>query len=276
MSKSNSIVIKPLKNSNGYWSELFEFRELFFFFAWRDILIRYKQSVIGILWALIRPFLIIVVFTFVFGRLAGLPSEGTAPYPLLVFAGILPWQLFSTAVLTGSLSLVNNAQMVSKIFIPKLIFPISTIVVAIVDFFIALFVYFLLIFFYDLTLDWRLLFLPILIIYTIIAAVSISLLLSALNLLYRDFNHIVPFLIQLGFFISPVGYSAKVIPDKWLLLYSLNPMVSIIDGFRWVLLGQDVTFYWPGILLSMLIISLLLWCSIKTFRAMESTMADFI
>ena len=272
--QKDHIVIEPHKTSRGYWAELYQYRELLFFFVWRDILVRYKQTVIGVIWALLRPIFTMVVFTVVFGKLAGLPTEGSAPYALLVFSGLLPWQLFSGAVQTGADSLVSNAQMVSKVYVPKLIFPLVGVATAFVDFLIALAVYFALMAYYQVMPDWRLLTLPAFIVFAIIASMSISFFVSALNVLYRDFRYIIPFMLQLGFYISPIGYSATVIPEEWRLLYSLNPMVGVIDGFRWALLGQDVTFYWPGLVISAVVVLFMLWIGLRTFRSMESTMAD--
>lgn len=272
--QKDQIIIESHKTSRGYWAELYQSRELLFFFVWRDILVRYKQTVIGIVWALLRPIFTMVVFTVVFGKLAGLPTEGSAPYALLVFAGLLPWQLFSGAVQTGADSLVSNAQMVSKVYVPKLIFPMVGVATAFVDFLIALAVYFALMAYYQVMPDWRLLTLPAFMLFAIIASLSISFFVSALNVLYRDFRYIIPFMLQLGFYISPIGYSATVVPEEWRLLYSMNPMVGVIDGFRWALLGQDVTFYWPGLMISGVVVFFMLWIGLKTFRSMESTMAD--
>lgn len=274
MDKQDQVIIEPQKTPRGYWAELYQYRELLFFFVWRDILVRYKQTLIGVIWALLRPIFTMVVFTVVFGKLAGLPTEGSAPYALLVFAGLLPWQLFSGAVQTGADSLVANAQMVSKVYVPKLIFPMVGVATTFVDFLIALVVYFALMAYYQVMPDWRLLTLPAFVLFAIIASLSISFFVSALNVLYRDFRYIIPFMLQLGFYISPIGYSATVVPEKWRLLYSLNPMVGIIDGFRWALLGQDATFYWPGIIISAAVVLFMLWFGLRTFRSMESTMAD--
>ena len=274
MNKHDQLIVEPHKTSRGYWAELYQYRELLFFFVWRDILVRYKQTAIGVIWALLRPIFTMVVFTVLFGKLAGLPTEGSAPYALLVFAGLLPWQLFSSAVQIGADSLVSNAQMVSKVYAPKLIFPMVGVATAFVDFLIALVIYFALMAYYQVMPDWRLLTLPAFMLFAIVASLSISFFVSALNVLYRDFRYIIPFMLQLGFYISPIGYSATVVPEEWRLLYSLNPMVGVIDGFRWALLGQDVTFYWPGIVLSFLVVLFMLLVGLKTFRSMELTMAD--
>jgi lipopolysaccharide transport system permease protein len=274
MTQAGKIIIEPHKTSRGYWSEIYEYRELLFFFVWRDVLVRYKQTSIGILWAVLRPVSTMIVFTFVFGKVAGLPTEGSAPYALLVFSGILPWQLFSGAVQTGADSLISNAQMISKVYVPKLIFPMIGAATACLDFLIALGVYFVLMAYHQIMPDWRLLTLPVFILFAIIASLAISFFVSALNVFYRDFRYIIPFLLQLGFYISPIGYSVTVVPEKWRLLYSINPMVGVIDGFRWALLGQDVTFYWPGLAISSGIVFCMLWIGLKTFRSMESTFAD--
>ena len=230
------IVLEAGRTEGQYWRDLWRYRELFYFLAWRDILVRYKQTVIGIAWALIRPLLTMAVFTVVFGKIAKLPSEGV-PYPLLVFAAMLPWQFFATALGEASISLIGNSNLISKIYFPRLIVPAGSVITSFVDFLISGAFLVALMAWYRFVPDWRLLTLPFFILLAFAAALGSGLFLAALNVEYRDFRYIVPFIVQFGMYISPVGFSSSVVPEKWRLLYSLNPMVGVIDGFRWALLG---------------------------------------
>jgi lipopolysaccharide transport system permease protein len=254
---------------------LWRYRELFYFLAWRDILVRYKQTAIGIAWALIRPFLTMIVFTVVFGQLAKLPSQGV-PYPILVFAGMLPWQFFSNALSECSNSLVGNANLISKVYFPRLIVPTSAVIVSFVDFLISGMILLGLMAWYNFVPDWRILTLPIFILIACAASMGVGLWLAALTVQYRDFRFVVPFIIQFGLYISPVGFSSAIVPEQWRLLYSVNPMVGVIDGFRWAILGGNATIYVPGFLLSVGLVFLLLWSGIWYFRKMERTFADVI
>jgi len=273
---TQQVIIEAGKTSAQYWRDLLQYRELFFFLTWRDILVRYKQTVIGILWSLIRPVLTMVIFTVIFGKIAKLPTEGSAPYPLMVFAALLPWQLFANAVTISSESIVSNEQMISKIYFPRMIIPLSAVITALIDFLIAFAVFLILMVWYQFAPGWKILLTPFFLLLALATSVGIGLFVSALNVTYRDFRYIIPFLIQLLLFVSPVGFSSLVIPDQWRLLYSLNPMVGVIDGFRWCLIGQDTVFYWPGLLASLLVAAGLLWIGIRTFRNMERTFADKI
>ena len=269
------IVLEAGRTEGQYWRDLWRYRELFYFLAWRDILVRYKQTVIGIAWALIRPLLTMVVFTVVFGKIAKLPSEGV-PYPLLVFAAMLPWQFFATALGEASNSLIGNSNLISKIYFPRLIVPAGSVITSFVDFLISGAFLVALMAWYRFVPDWRLLTLPFFILLAFAAALGSGLFLAALNVEYRDFRHIVPFIVQFGMYISPVGFSSSVVPEKWRLLYSLNPMVGVIDGFRWALLGGKTQLDVTALAMSLTVISALLILGIWYFRKTERTFADVI
>ncbi|RAM51575.1 ABC transporter permease [Mastigocladus laminosus UU774] len=274
--KTNELIIEAGRTERQYWQDLWKYRELFYFLAWRDILVRYKQTVIGMAWALIRPFLTMIVFTVVFGNLAKLPSEGDTPYPILVYAAMLPWQFFSGALSECSNSLINNANLLSKVYFPRLIVPTSAVIVSFVDFMISGMILLALMAWYNFVPDWRILTLPLFILIAFAASMGVGLWLAALTVEYRDFRYIVPFIVQFGLYISPVGFSSKIVPEQWRLLYSLNPMVGVIDGFRWAILGGESQVYVPGFALSLMIVFLLLGSGIWYFRKMERTFADVI
>ncbi len=257
------------------FKELWLYRELFWFLAWRDILVRYKQTVIGITWAVIRPIMTMIVFTIIFGKLAQLPSDGI-PYPLLSFTALLPWQFFSNALSESSNSLVANANMISKIYFPRLIIPASTIISGIVDFLLSFFILIILMFWYGAIPNINVLWLPLFFLLALFLSLGIGLWFSALNVKYRDVRHIVPFLVQIGLYISPVGFSSSVIPTEWKMIYSLNPMVSIIDGFRWSMLGGKTLLNLPGLLISVVVIVVILISGALYFRKIENTFADII
>jgi lipopolysaccharide transport system permease protein len=269
------LVIEAGRTEQQYWKDLWRYRELFYFLAWRDILVRYKQTAIGIAWALIRPFLTMIVFTVVFGTLAKLPSEG-APYPILVFAAMLPWQFFANSLSESSNSLITNANLISKVYFPRLIVPTSAVVVSFVDFMISGIILLGLMAWYNFVPSWRILTLPLFILIAFAAALGAGLWLASLNVKYRDFRYIVPFIVQFGLYISPVGFSSSVVPQKWRLLYSVNPMVGVIDGFRWAILGGGAQLYWPGFILSVGLVTLLLASGVWYFRKVERTFADVI
>ena len=274
--KPPELIIEAGRTEALYFQDLWRYRELFYFLAWRDILVRYKQTAIGIAWALIRPFLMMVVFTVVFGRLANLPTEGNAPYPILVFAGMLPWQFFSSALTECSNSLINNANLISKVYFPRLVVPMSAIIVSFVDFLISGIILLGLMAWFNAIPSLRIVTLPIFTAIAFAAALGTGLWFSALNVRYRDFRYIVAFLIQLGIYISPIGFSSKIVPEQWRLLYSLNPMVSVIDGFRWAIIGGDVSLYLPGFLLSLFLVVTLLVTGVLYFRHTERSFADII
>ncbi|MCX5964291.1 MAG: ABC transporter permease [Cyanobacteria bacterium] len=269
------LIIEAGRTEKTYWQDLWRYRELFYFLAWRDILVRYKQTAVGIAWALIRPFLTMVVFTVVFGQLAKLPSEGV-PYPILVFSAMLPWQFFSNSLSVCSESLISNSNLLSKVYFPRLIVPISAIVVSFVDFMISGIILLGLMAWYNFVPGWRILTLPLFISIAFAASMGAGLWLASLNVQYRDFRFVVPFIVQFGLYISPVGFSSTIVPEKWRFLYSLNPMVGVIDGFRWAILGGNSQLYLPGFMLSMGLVILLLVSGIWYFRKMERTFADMI
>ena len=245
------VILERGRAERHYWRDLWHYRELFQVLAWRDLSVRYKQTAIGAIWALIRPFLTMLVFTIVFGRIAKLPSDGTTPYALMVFAGLLPWTFFSTGLTEASNSLINNANLISKVYFPRLIVPIATIVVAFVDFLISFCILIGLMAWYRFLPSWHLLFLPAFILFAFVATVGPALWITSLNVKYRDFRFVVPFIVQFGLYVSPVGFSSSVIPENWHLLYSLNPMVGVIDGFRWCILGGDSRVCLPSLVLSL-------------------------
>jgi len=269
------LIIEAGRTEKQYWQDLWRYRELFYFLAWRDILVRYKQTVIGIAWALIRPFLTMVVFTVVFGQLAKLPSEGV-PYPILVFSAMLPWQFFANSLSECSNSLITNSNLLSKVYFPRLIVPSSAVVVSFVDFMISGMILLALMAWYNFVPTWRILTLPLFIAVAFAASMGAGLWLASLNVQYRDFRFIVPFIVQFGLYISPVGFSSSIVPQQWRFIYSLNPMVGVIDGFRWAILGGNSQLYLPGFILSMALVFLLLVSGIWYFRKMERTFADVI
>ena len=270
------LIIEAGLAERHYWRDLWGYRELFYVLIRRDIAVRYKQTVIGLAWALVRPFITMVVFTVVFGKIAKLPSDGATPYPLMVFAGLLPWQLFSTGLSEASNSLMGNANLISKIYFPRLIVPTAAILVAFVDFLISFAILLGLMLWFDFAPSWRILTLPLFIAMAFLACLGPGLWITALNVKYRDFRYIIPFIVQLGLYVSPVGFSLAVIPEQWRLLYSLNPLVGVIDGFRWAILGDQQPFYLLGFALSLIVIMTALWLGIRQFRRMEKGFADLI
>lgn len=287
------LVLEAGRTEKNYWRDLWRYRELFYFLAWRDILVRYKQTVIGVAWAVVRPLLTMIVFVVVFGRIAKLPAPASVPYPLLVFAAMLPWQFFSTAMSESSNSLIGNSNLISKIYFPRLIVPAGSVITSFVDFLITLALMALMMLWYRFAPDWRLLLLPAFVALAFGAAFGVGLWLSALNVEYRDFRYIVPFIVQFGLYVSPVGFSSDIVPAKWRLLYSLNPMVGVIDGFRWCLLrGESIppaiqanspallpphsALWWPGLVASVALTTVLCASGIWYFRRTEKTFADVI
>ena len=275
MAAPQLITIGNGTRDKGYWADLWRHREMLFFLAWRDILVRYKQTVVGVSWVIIRPFLTMMVFTVVFGRIANLPANGL-PYPLLVFTGMLPWFFFSSALAECSNSLVGNANLLSKVYFPRLIVPIATILVCAVDYLVSILLLVGMLAWYQHWPDWRILFLPLFSFFTAMLAFGLGLWAAALNVRYRDFRHLIPFVLQLGIYISPVGYATTLIPEKWRPLYWFNPMVGIIDGFRWSVLGQETAVYWPSVGFALLFCVGILWSGVWYFRRFESTFADVL
>lgn len=273
--KQKELIIEAGRTEGQYWKDIWDYRELFYFLAWRDILVRYKQTAIGVAWAVLRPFLTMIVFTVVFGKLAKLPSEGV-PYPVLVFAAMLPWQFFSNSLTECSNSLIDNTNLISKIYFPRLIVPTSAVIVSLVDFLLSGTILLGMMVWYDIWPTWRFFALLPLTMIAFAAAMGGGLIISALNVKYRDFRYVIPFIVQFGLYISPVGFSSSIVPEKWRLLYSLNPMVGVIDGYRWAILGKDISLFMPGFILSVILVTVLLVAGIRFFRATEKTFADII
>jgi len=268
------IVLEAGRTDRQYWRDLWRYRELFFILAWRDVAVRYKQTIIGIAWAFLRPFLTMVVFTVVFGSLAKLPSEGRAPYAIMVFAGLLPWTLFSSVLGEASSSVMSNANLISKVYFPRLIVPLATTIVALIDFAISLSILAGLLIWYGFAPGWQILLLPVFVALALAASIGPALWAAAIVVKYRDFRFVIPFALQFGLYVSPVGFSSSVVSERWRLLYNLNPMVGIIDGFRWCIIGGDSPVWLPGIALSLVIVLGLLWIGFRSFRAIERSFAD--
>jgi len=269
------LVIKAGASQAGYWRDLWHYRELFFFLAWRDILVRYKQTVAGVSWALLQPLMTTLVFTFIFGKVAQLPSH-SAPYPVLVLAAMLPWQLFASSLTGAGDSLLSNAGLISKIYFPRMIIPLAAVVVALVNFLIALVLLAAMMLFYQVLPTWRLVGLIPFTILAMAAAAGAGLITSAMTVRYRDLRFIVPFVVQIGFFISPVGYAVSVVPEKYQWLYWMNPLVGVIEGFRWSILGGKIPIHWAGFSVSILLIAGLFALGTTLFRAVERSAADYI
>ena len=270
------IVLEPGRAERHYWRDIWAYRELFAILAWRDVAVRYKQTVIGVAWAVVRPFLTMIIFTVIFGRLAKLPSAGTAPYPIMVFAGMLPWFLFSTVLSEASNSMVGNTNLVGKVYFPRIIIPSATALVALVDFAINLALLACQMAWYGFMPTWRILFLPLFVVFATLASLGPSLWMTAMNVKYRDVRYIIPFVVQFGLYISPVGFTSAVVPEKWRLLYSLNPVVGVIDGFRWAILGENSPLNLESFAISMASTVFFLWLGIWYFRRTERTFADLI
>lgn len=271
----HNLVIEAGRAERHYWLDLWRYRELFYFLAWRDILVRYKQTVVGLMWALLRPLLTTIVLVVVFDKLAKLPS-GNIPYPVLVFAALLPWQFFASAFTESGNSLISNANLLSKVYFPRLVVPASAVIVSFVDFLVSSLILVCLMLWYGYLPGWQILALPFFIVVLFAAAIGPGLWVAALNVKYRDFRYIVPFVVQFGLYISPVGFSSSVVPEQWRLLYSLNPMVGVIDGFRWAILGGDSRMNWQGFILSLVLVLAVLVTGVAYFRKTEKSFADVI
>ncbi len=290
-SANYDLVIKAGQTEGNYWKDLWRFRELFYILTWRDLKVRYKQTVLGVAWGIVRPLFTMIIFTIVFSGVAGLPSEGNAPYAVMVYAGLLPWQFFANALSESSNSLVSNVHLISKVYFPRLIIPTASIITACVDFLISFAILIVLMIVYQYVPSWKIIFLPFFIIITFLAAFGLGVLLTAMNVKYRDFKFIVPFIIQFGVYVSPIGFSSNIIYEKigqkmiamdmpWLTdylvtLYALNPMVGVIDGFRWCLIG-DAEMNWSMFGVSVVMCILILFYGIYYFRKTEKTFADVI
>ena len=273
-SRDWDIVIAKGLTAKNYWKDLWRYRELFYILSWRDIKVRYKQTVIGAAWSIIRPLLTTIIFYFVFSRIAKLQNPGDAPYMLMIFAGMLPWQFFSNALSEASSSLLGNSNLITKVYFPRMIIPASSVITSLVDFGITFMIMLLMMVWYRFIPGWQIILLPVFLVLVFICAFGIGLFLTALNVKYRDFRYIIPFIIQFGLYITPVGFSSALISEKWRALYSINPMVGVIDGFRFCLLGDPM--HWQSFFYSMLISLLFLATGIWYFRKMEKTFADNI
>ena len=270
------LVIEAGHTERQYWRDLWRYRELMLFLAWRDVLVRYKQTFIGVAWAVLRPLLTMIVFTIVFGKLAKLPSPSGAPYPILVFAAMLPWQFFANALAACGDSVVGNANLISKVYFPRIVTPISSVAVSFVDFLISGSILIVLMIWYSYWPTWRIVALPVFTATAFMAALGAGLWLSALTVKFRDFKYVTPFLVQFGLYVSPVGFSSHIIPERWRLLYSINPMVGVIDGFRWAILGEEAGINWLGMLVSLLLVAVVFFSGLRYFRKTERTFADVI
>lgn len=271
---ADTIVIEPGKTAKNYWRDLWRFRELFYILSWRDIKVRYKQTVIGAAWSIIRPLLTTIIFTIIFQRVANLGYKGAAPYALMVYAGMLPWQFFANALTEASSSLIVNSNLISKVYFPRMIVPASSVITSLVDFAISFGLMIIMMIFYRFVPPIQILLLPFFVLMAFLAAFGVGLYVTALNVKYRDFRYIIPFIVQFGLYITPVGFSTSVIRDEWKFIYSLNPMVGVIDGFRWCLLGDPI--YWPAFIASWVIILFFLWLGVWYFRRTEKSFADNI
>ncbi len=272
--KEWDLVIEPGRAEKNYWADLWRFRELFYILTWRDIKVRYKQTVIGASWSIIRPLLTTIIFTIVFSRIAKLDNPGAAPYALMVFAGMLPWQFFSNALSESSSSLVGNASLITKVYFPRMIIPASSVITSLVDFAISFGLLLIMMIWYGFIPPLQILLLPVFILLAFVCAFGVGLYFTAVNVKYRDFRYIIPFVIQFGLYITPVGFSSSVVAEKYRLWYALNPMVGIIDGFRYCILGYPM--YWPSLIISVVISCIFLGVGIRYFRKVERTFADNI
>ena len=271
---NEELVIEAGRAEKHYWKDLWRFRELFYILSWRDIKVRYKQTAIGAAWAILRPLLTMLVFTFIFGRIAGMQKDTTVPYALVVLSAMLPWQFFSTALSEASNSLISNTNLVSKVYFPRLIIPASSIITSMVDFAISFGLLALMMVYYRFLPSWQICWLPVFILLAFLASFGVGLYLTAVNVKYRDFRYIVPFIVQFGLFVSPVGYGIEKVPEKWRLLYCINPMAGIINGFRWSVIGEPM--YWPGFWVSLAVTVLFLLLGVGYFRKTEKSFADNI
>lgn len=274
----DELIIEAGRAEAHYWRDLWRYRDLFYFLAWRDLLVRYKQTVFGVLWAVLRPLLTMAIFVVIFSRLAGLPSDGV-PYALLVLGGMLPWQFFATALSDSSSSLVSNANLITKIYFPRIILPASSVIVALVDFAITLGLMVVVMVWYRYLPPVRIVLLPVFVLLALVSALGPGLIATALNVKYRDFRFVIPFIVQFGLYVSPVGFKSSVIEDKLgpmaRLVYALNPMVGVIDGFRWCI-GAEPTLHVTALAISIAVSLFLLWYGVRFFRNTEKGFADIV
>jgi lipopolysaccharide transport system permease protein len=274
--KDSYFVVEANVGEIDYWRDVWNFRELFYVLAWRDLAVRYKQTVIGLMWALIQPFLTMIVFTVIFGKIAKLPGFNNVPYAIVVLSGLLPWQFFSSALLAASSGLLSNASLISKVYFPRIIIPVSAVVVSFVDFIVGFMLLVCVYFWYGFSPNIHVLALPIFIVMCALASFGPSLWVAGLNLKYRDFRYIIPFMIQIGIYVSPIAFTSSIVPHDWRMIYSLNPMVGVIDGFRWCLLGDNVDIYIEGQVISWCIILVFLFIGVRQFQKIERSFADLV
>ncbi len=275
MQETREVVITPGGDEKQYWRDLWRYRELFLFIAWRDLLVRYKQTAFGAFWSVLRPLATMVVFAVIFGKLADLPSGG-APYPLFVYAAMIPWQFFAGTLSESGNSLLSNTHLLTKIYFPRLIVPAGSMAVGFADFLVSFVILILMMAWYRIAPGWRIAAIPFFVLLAFLSSAGLGLWVAALNIRYRDYRFILPFIVQYGLYVSPVGYGSSIVPEKWRFIYSLNPMVGVIDGFRWALLGGSNRIYWHGLLASTGITLLLFVLGVRYFRSTERTMADLL
>jgi lipopolysaccharide transport system permease protein len=273
---STRLVLEAGRADRQYWQDLWRYRELLLILAWRDVSVRYKQTVVGIVWAFLRPFLTTVVFTVVFGHIAKVATNTTVPYAIVVIGGLLPWTLFSSILGEASASVISNANLISKVYFPRLIVPLATVLVVVIDFAVSLSILAGLMIWYQIVPGWQIVLLPVFVVLALLASLGPAIWAAAIVVKYRDFRFVIPFVLQFGLYVSPVGFPSSVVPEQWRLLYNLNPMVGIIDGFRWCIVGGQSPIYLPGFLLSLAVIAFFLWFGIGTFRRIERGFADMI
>jgi lipopolysaccharide transport system permease protein len=276
-----SIILEPGRSARNYWRDLWEYRELLMFLAWRDVAVHYKQTIIGVAWAVIRPLSTMVIFTLIFGRIAKLPSDqlpagGEVWYPLLVLAGMLPWQFFATTLNESANSLISNSNLISKVYFPRMLVPLSSLGVPLVDLGVSLPLMALLMAYQGPAPPWQVVFAPLFLVLAAATAMGFGLLLCALNVRYRDVRYVIPFIIQFGLFLSPIGFKTSIVPEQWRLAFNLNPMVFVIDGLRWSLLGVGDPFASSGWVLSLVVTAVLIVLGVRYFRSTERTFADVI
>jgi len=272
---SHTVLIRPGNTSANYWRDVWRYRELFYILSWRDIKVRYKQTAIGAAWSILRPLLTMIVFTVVFSKVAKLPVDGKAPYPIMVFVALLPWQFFANSLSEASGSLIGNTNLITKVYFPRIIIPASAVITSFVDFGISFLLLLLMMAGYQFIPSWQIIFLPIFLMLAFASSFGISLYLTALNVKYRDFRYVIPFIVQFGLYISPVGFSSQIVPEQWRLIYALNPMVGVIDAFRWAIIG-GLSFPWTTVLVSAMVTVVFLLLGIGYFRTTERSFADNI
>jgi lipopolysaccharide transport system permease protein len=277
---AEELVLEAGRTERHYWRDLWRYRELLYILAWRDIAVRYKQTAVGVAWALLQPLAQMLVMVVVFSKVAGLPSDGAAPYALMVFAAMLPWQFFASSVSSASASIVGNANLISKVYFPRLLIPAAAVVTSVVDFLIAFAILVALMLWYGYPPSWRILTLPLFMLLALVAALGPGLLITALNTQYRDFRFVIPFIVQFGLYVSPVGFSSAVLRERFgetlFLLYSLNPMVGVIEGFRWAILGSEAPLHAGAVTLSCLLSLAFLLLGVLYFRRLERSFADVV